>query len=179
MKRFFLHIVLIFLPLLSFGAPNIPDSIEVKIKELVSLIDQNDVHIKEQEERLRELTIALDTIQNDLMQKFLSTMQIGQMYNRFITDSAILYFDKAIIAAEELNRVDLVTKARVYQAKTLVSAGYYLEGYRLLANIEKSNIPENLIGDYYYANERLYYAMSQHNTVPAFLHEEFVAKNEA
>lgn len=179
MKRFFLFIPLMFLSILSFGASNVPDSVEVRIKILFDFIEKSDVRIKEKEERLRDLTIALDTVKSDPMQKYRSFLRIADEYNGFIADSSILYYEKALDIAKRLGRKDLATKVKICQSKTMISTGYFFEAQRLLSDIEKHDVPEDAIEGYYTALTSLYYATCQHNIVPASMYDEFKEKYES
>lgn len=176
MKRFCLVLSLILFSSLSYGISHIPDSIDVKIKKLVTCIDESDVQIAKKEKGLRELAMALDSFQSDSEQKYLAIFDLGRDYSAFVADSALFYFEKAFVVAENMGRDDLVRKVRLYQARTMVTTGYYMEAYSLLSDIKRSDVPEDCIVTYYLAMTQLYKSVSQQNISRPSLYEEYLGK---
>lgn len=85
-----------------------------------------------------------------------TTLKIGREYESFITDSAIVYYDKSMVMARELNDTTKIIESHLGRLRVLGVSGFFSEAVDELDNIEKHTIPQHLRTEWLDAARQLY-----------------------
>ena len=89
-------------------------------------------------------------------------------YNAYSFDSILIYIEKNISLAKQLENQTLLNESQLKLAKLLASSGQYTEGIDILSRMNASNLSGKLLDNYYWCYKKIYsdlsfYAISQKN----------------
>lgn len=82
--------------------------------------------------------------------------QLFSEYESYICDSARHYVNRNIEIAKSLGRQDWLDESLLKKAHILATSGLYAEGVELLESVDKHNLSDKLLVDYYMAFENIY-----------------------
>ena len=92
--------------------------------------------------------------------RFNTLINLGKEYETFISDSALYYFNSALVVARELNDSAKVTRSRLGRVKVLAILGYFKEGITELDETEADGIPAELEAEWLDTSRQLYAYMA-------------------
>lgn len=75
--------------------------------------------------------------------------ELIEEYHKYQIDSAIRYMQRYKDIAEQLQVPERINQASILLARLLSSAGKFIESERLLQQIKRDSLPENLLPDYF------------------------------
>lgn len=89
-------------------------------------------------------------------------------YNAYSFDSILIYIEKNISLAKQLENQTLLNESQLKLAKLLASSGQFTEGIDILSRMNASNLSGKLLDNYYWCYKKIYsdlsfYAISQKN----------------
>jgi len=92
-------------------------------------------------------------------------------YQKFNSDSAILYVKKNLILAKELQNKDLFDLAELQLANLYSSSGKYRESEAILKNINKKTLDKSLLPNYYVAYREFFEHYNANSTSPKYIEQ--------
>lgn len=122
---------------------------------LDDIIDIHHIYTKSKENRLEELKRKISSITSPELTYDLN-MQLFLEYKSYICDSAIHYMNNNIELAEMMKDPFRIYESKLSLSYLLSSSGMYKEAMDLVESIDRSNLPEKLLTDYYLAYDHTY-----------------------
>ena len=126
-----------------------------------NVLDMLDRHLNMKQEydnrkqaRIDSLRLQLQVPGNDSLCSALCS--IGKEYETFISDSALVFYDRALHAAKSMHDNTLMTKAELGRIKVLGIMGFFHEAMIELDSIEQNGIPPSLEGEWLDCGRQLY-----------------------
>lgn len=92
--------------------------------------------------------------------RYNALFNLGKEYETFISDSALYYFDQALLCAQSTNDSIKITLSRLGKVKCYAILGYFKEGCTELARIESNGIPDEVQLEWFDTNRQLYAYMA-------------------
>ena len=92
-------------------------------------------------------------------------------YQKFNSDSAILYVKKNLILAKELQNKDLSDLAELQLANLYSSSGKYRESEAILKSINKKTLDKSLLPNYYVAYREFFEHYNANSTSPKYIEQ--------
>lgn len=89
-------------------------------------------------------------------------------YESYICDSARVCMNRNIAIATKLGRFDLLDYARIKKAQVLSVSGLYLEAFDLLSKVDKNNLSEEYLSQYYKTYADLYLYLAEYSSEEEF-----------
>ena len=143
---------------LASRAEPLPEAI---FSEPLSGLDMLDRHLNMKQEydnrkqaRIDSLRLQLQAPGNDSLCSALCS--IGKEYETFISDSALVFYDRALHAAKSMHDNTLMTKAELGRIKVLGIMGFFHEAMIELDSIEQNGIPPSLEREWLDCGRQLY-----------------------
>lgn len=149
---------ILILVFLLFGIQSIAGKsrIDTLIVQLDKTISMRDIYMKQKEHRISELKNKLQQKGITLQQKYNIQTSIYAEYETYICDSALHYIDLNLDIADKLKRKDLHIKTLFHLSTILSTSGMYKEAIDNLNTINRKELPDSLITEYYLCYERAY-----------------------
>lgn len=138
-----------------------PDSL---VSSLESTMNKRILFDKVKEKRIASL-IEKVNLSTEKKEAFYINNIIIDEYQFFNFDNALSYIEKNIEIAEGLNESSLIDKTKLKLGKLLLDSGRYKESIDALNEIDRLQIPEKLINEYYIAYKEGYSGLAYNTTV--------------
>lgn len=94
--------------------------------------------------------------ENDPVRKFDILMRLGFEYTLFKADTAITYYNKAIMTAESSGDTIKALRARLKKVRPEMIAGFYAEAHDEFRQLGQSYIPDSLQSEFFECGYRIY-----------------------
>ncbi len=144
--------ILIFIPGIVYGQYPL-DSL---LLELDDAIKKNEIYTMQKERRIEGLKGRLSEVQNNTVEEYNLNAMLFEEYRPYILDSAIYYKNQNIELAEHLNDTGLLFQSKLHLAYLMASTGMYKEAADMISLIQRSDLPESLLIDYYDTYRHVY-----------------------
>ncbi|MDD3077650.1 MAG: DUF6377 domain-containing protein [Paludibacter sp.] len=154
MKKGFLIILLSLVSIFYSSANNELDSI---LTILDQTIQNKDLYIKQKEQRIVDLRQLLNISKITPEQQYDINNKLYNEYKSFIPDSAIIYLQKNIRIATQLNNTDWLNDSKIDLALLYSIAGMFLDADKLLTSINTHDLPNWLLRKYFDSYKQLFY----------------------
>lgn len=136
----------------SLTAQNNLDSLLIVLDKVVEQSSQYE-NVKKQRIGLIEEGLANRELSQE---EYHINSQLFSEYESYICDSARHYVNRNIEIAKSLGRQDWLDESLLKKAHILATSGLYAEGVELLESVDKHNLSDKLLVDYYMAFENIY-----------------------
>lgn len=143
-------------------------SMTIKSESISELYQQLEQVIKKRPEYASQKEIRIDSIKSQINQK-LSTekaynlyFRIFQEYYTYRSDSAFFYIDLAMKQAKLIKNSYYTDQCMIHQALLLATTGYFSQALASLNNINRHELSDSLLFDYYSAYEWVYSVWSEY-----------------
>ena len=113
------------------------------------LLQTYEVQINERQQRIDELKNKSDRESQSVSELYNLNQQFYNEYRPYISDSAIYYQKKNILLAQETGNLNLIFNSKIQLAYFLASIGLYKESVDMLDEIKETDLPPDLLIDYY------------------------------
>ncbi len=113
------------------------------------LLQTYEVQINERQQRIDELKNKSDRESQSVSELYNLNQQFYNEYRPYISDSAIYYQKKNILLAQETGNLNLIFNSKLQLAYFLASIGLYKESVDMLDEIKETDLPPDLLIDYY------------------------------
>ena len=113
------------------------------------LLQTYEVQINERQQRIDELKNKSDRESQSVSELYNFNQQFYNEYRPYISDSAIYYQKKNILLAQETGNLNLIFNSKLQLAYFLASIGLYKESVDMLDEIKETDLPPDLLIDYY------------------------------
>ncbi|KAF2331315.1 DUF6377 domain-containing protein [Flavobacterium daemonense] len=157
------NLLLFYTLLLSFPTFAL-DSEDIILVKLNDALKNKQHYVKLKEERILNFKkIKSETLTPEQEYNYNKTLYLE--YQKFNSDSAIRYVKKNIKIAGELQKKELLNLAQLELVTLYSSSGKYRESEAILKSIKKSELPLNLLPNYYIAYREFFehYAANSYN----------------
>lgn len=137
--------------------------VKLTVQELSKLdkeITQKYIYDNVKTARIDSLKKNADTSNSIKQNKFKALYDLGKEYETFISDSALHYYDKALLTAQELNDSVKITLSRLGKVKCYAILGYFKEGVSELEKIGENGVPQEILSEWLDTNRQLYAYMA-------------------
>jgi uncharacterized protein YoxC len=139
--------------------------VEAIIDSLDRTIDQKQQFEKQKE---KEIDLLKQWLQesSSAQETFDLNTRLYDAYRKYQIDSAIIYAEKALTIAQDLKASENIYHTSFQLAMLYSSAGMFREAEAILRNINKKQVPENILSEYYNAYRLFfnYYAANVRTT---------------
>jgi len=170
-----LYIVLILASSLSFprGRADMPHTSRTKalVEELLHKLDSTDMFTARKEKEIESIKAMLPA-ENDVAQYALYS-RIAEEYANFRVDSSLVYFLKAIDAAQKSGIDSLRIQAELNRSMLLSNTGYNTDALQVLKAIPRSAVRGDLTVNYYNAWTSLYHSLYSGYNEPKDFQEKY------
>ena len=129
------------------------------VEDLLSRIDSAEVYRARKEADIEDLKLRLAAADSTSAEWIAICDDIGNRYSNYITDSALVYYDRAIDRALEQKNKDYYLTASLGKIKVLNRKGYFIESDMVMRQIKLPDFPENLRWRYYSAVTDYYHSL--------------------
>ncbi len=144
--------ILIFIPGIVYGQYPL-DSL---LLELDDAIKKNEIYTMQKERRIEGLKGRLSEVQNNTVEEYNLNAMLFEEYRPYILDSAIYYKNQNIELAEHLNDTGLLFQSKLHLAYLMASTGMYKEAADMISLIQRGDLPDSLLIDYYDTYRHVY-----------------------
>ena len=126
------------------------------------VIDEKPVYTQKKEERIHRIKCLLKDERLSPERKYKINQQLYEEYKKFVVDSAILYADRNLEIAQQLNRSDWKAQASLQLGLLYSMCGRYRDAELILEKINSSKLSSDLLAVYYETYSRFweYYSVS-------------------
>ena len=125
------------------------------LTKLDKSLEKSSVYQAQHEQHIQDLKKMI-TGYESLDARFEFTRRIFQAYLYYNADSAIVYAQKNMKIAAQLNKPDLIALAKCNLAFISVTSGDNIQAYKLMSSIDVSDMPTWLKIEYYTTQNRLW-----------------------
>lgn len=133
---------------------------EARLDSLLSVLDDVILHSRqfeaEKERHIASIRQSLSARALSPEEEYAVNLHLYAEYEAYICDSALHYINRNIEIAQTVGRKDWLVEAKLEKAHLLAVSGLYAEGIALLQSIDRRQIADNLLADYYTAFENIY-----------------------
>ncbi len=133
---------------------------EARLDSLLSVLDDVILHSRQFEaEKQRHIASIRQSLSARALspeEEYAVNLHLYAEYEAYICDSALHYINRNIEIAQTVGRKDWLVEAKLEKAHLLAVSGLYAEGIALLQSIDRRQIADNLLADYYTAFENIY-----------------------
>ena len=145
------------------------------IHNLTALIKQKDNYTQQKERKIKETIDLLRVPNASAEQRYAINQRLFDEFKTYISDSAVYYVKENIRIAEELQKTDLQNDSRLSLASLYIISGNYLDAADLLRAIDKEQLQEPQLIQYYNCYLNLYnnYAFNNPDA------KTYIAKSDA
>lgn len=134
------------------------------IRQMTAKLDSTDIYTQRKEARIMEIKSGVDTA--DCVGKYNLYYDVARAYMKYISDSSLLYFNKASRQAEEMGRSDLKINAEISRSNMLSITGFYTEAQHIIMSIPRNTLDQDQMVAYYNAMTSLYHGLYSSNDEP-------------
>lgn len=127
-----------------------------ELDNLDKALSMKDVYDSNKITHIDSLRSVLIEFQGDKHARCSMTCDIAKQYEKFMSDSALAYYDKASLLAGELQDTTLMLRSKFGKIKVLGIMGFFKEGVAELDSIEKRGVPAELKGMWLDCGRQLY-----------------------
>lgn len=131
-------------------------TLESLLRDLDVAIENSEQYEKEKIQRITLMKDGLKAHELSPEEEYRINLRLYNEYEAYICDSARHYINRNIDIATRLDNREWLDESKLKKAHILATSGLYAEGVRLLETIEKQNLSERLLVDYYMAFENIY-----------------------
>ncbi len=131
------------------------DTTNTILVKLNDAIKNKQHYVKLKEERISNFK-KIKSADLSEEQEYNYNLALYKEYQKFNSDSAILYIKKNIKIAENLQKKDWLDLAKLQLANLYSSSGKYRESEAILKNINKKELHKSLLPNYYIAYREFY-----------------------
>lgn len=133
---------------------------EARLDSLLSVLDDVILHSRQFEaEKQRHIASIRQSLSARALspeEEYAVNLHLYAEYEAYICDSALHYINRNIEIARTVGRKDWLVEAKLEKAHLLAVSGLYAEGIALLQSIDRRQIADNQLVDYYTAFENIY-----------------------
>nr|WP_294926387.1 DUF6377 domain-containing protein [uncultured Flavobacterium sp.] len=144
-----------FLILLAYCPVYSSDTTNTILVKLNDAIKNKQHYVKLKEERISNFK-KIKSADLSEEQEYNYNLALYKEYQKFNSDSAILYIKKNIKISENLQKKDWLDLAQLQLANLYSSSGKYRESEAILKNINKKELHKSLLPNYYIAYREFY-----------------------
>ena len=126
------------------------------LSELDKVLKNQSAYMDIKENKIDSLKYLLANPSLNLQQQFQLNNELGEVYQLFITDSAMKYLDRSMLIADRLQNNVLKDEVRINLAYVLSVSGLYKEALDAFHEIDRAKLPESLLPDYYNCGRQIY-----------------------
>ncbi len=126
------------------------------LNELDRVLKNQSIYDTNKENKIDSLKLQLANPSLNLQQQFRLNNELGEVYQLFITDSAMKYLDRSMIVADRLRNDAMKDEVRINLAYVLSVSGLYKEALDVFDEIDRVNLPNQLLVDYYNCGRQIY-----------------------
>lgn len=152
MKRLFFLLIL-FGSALCVSAAMQADSVFVRLDKV---LDEQNLYIRQRENCIDSLKRELGQPSLSLQRRFMLNQKLGEAYELFVSDSAMVYFNRSFDIARSLHNTDWMNEARLHQVGVYSVSGMYVEALETLQSIDRHKLPAKLLSLWYNCARQLY-----------------------
>lgn len=163
MKNLLIILLSLLLPLNVFSQKD-QDTIQI---ELHKLLENKGMYEKIKEQRISELKTMLETPNISADQIYDVNLKLYHEYKIYLSDSAICYVKKNLKIAQLLDKKIWIDESKLHLSALYSLAGMYIDSYNMLKSINKNQLPDWLLINYYDSYKQLYsyYSINSIETV--------------
>ena len=140
------------------GAPDGNGCVEL-LDEFLHKLDSVEYFKRMKEQSIELMKISSIFDEKASPEQYRAYMEIAKAYSKYNGDSCVVYIDKAIKAAHELDFLHLEYKAQILKANEFSLLGYFIESSQILDSIPVEDLESELKNEYYSAAYELYYGL--------------------
>lgn len=133
---------------------------ESKLDSLITRLEEEMLkrkdYDKSKELRILNIKDLLEEKNTTIENKYFLTDKLISEYEYYSFDSTLCYIEKNIKLAHKIDKPYFLQEATLKLAKLLATSGRYKESIDVLNDIDKSNLPEKILKDYYHTYRRCY-----------------------
>lgn len=161
MKKLFFSIIAVLCCFITTNAQN--RLISHELKTLDKEIKQKHIYDQAKTARIDSLKkIAISSTKSET-EKYEALLNLGIEYETFISDSALVYYERAHDVAAQLNDTTKIIRTRLGKVKALAVLGYFMESITTLTKIEQDSIPNTLKSEWLDSGRQLYAYISTYS----------------
>lgn len=140
---------------------SVADEIEKLYLELDNVLSKRDEYCYKKENRIDSIKNIISTVlsSNELFDVY------DDIYNEYFTyraDSAFYYLSIAEKIAIKNNSINELNKCRINKAFLLATTGYFFQALEILNLINRNDLEESILFDYYSAYEWVYSVLNEY-----------------
>lgn len=120
------------------------------------LMEKHQVYVDKKEERINRIKKQARVSPLSLDELYSINTQLYKEYKTFICDSAIAYLHQNLDIARQMDDREKLTQTQLWLSYLLASAGMYKESIDLLENMDRSNLEEKFLAEYYECYDHAY-----------------------
>ncbi|MCD7971718.1 MAG: DUF6377 domain-containing protein [Candidatus Azobacteroides sp.] len=148
--------VILFFTLISFPCLKAQTALDTLLMRLDETIGSSEKYTGEREKRIEELKEKRAETPSFSLQEYEINAKLYTEYRPFICDSAIFYQNKNIEIAAFLKDKPREAESKLTLSFLMGSSGMYKEAVDLLGTLEREDIPDKLLINYYNTYEHVY-----------------------
>lgn len=152
MKRLFFFLILLGIVFCTSTAKQ-ADSVFVRLDKL---LDEQNRYTRQKENGIDSLKQDLRRPSLSLQQQFVLNQKLGEAYELFISDSAMIYFNRSISIARSLHKTDWMNEAQLHQVSVYSVSGMYVEALEMLQSVDRHTLSASLLPLWYNSARQLY-----------------------
>ncbi|MDD2246679.1 MAG: DUF6377 domain-containing protein [Proteiniphilum sp.] len=138
---------------------------EQVLKMLYEMMEHKAVFMSEKEERVASIKQMLRMPNMNEMQRYDINLQLFNEYKTYISDSAIHYAKQNVELSESLGDSYRINESKLNLTSLYIVSGLYIEALDILTNINKTELADNLLVNYYDSYKQLYRSYSFNNPI--------------
>ncbi|ULB34978.1 MULTISPECIES: DUF6377 domain-containing protein [Proteiniphilum] len=138
---------------------------EQVLKMLYEMMEDKAVFMSEKEERVASIKQMLRMPNMNEMQRYDINLQLFNEYKTYISDSAIHYAKQNVELSESLGDSYRINESKLNLTSLYIVSGLYIEALDILTNINKTELADNLLVNYYDSYKQLYRSYSFNNPI--------------
>lgn len=159
---------IIFFLVLSLSPAFASVEIDSLLQELDKKLQSQDTYIEAKKSKIARIQAQLRAVSGDLEAIYIVQNELFAEYQIYRFDSALHYAYANLRLADQLNKPTWKTEATLNLSSILTAAGMYKESVENLANINRSNIPSDLLKRYFLEYKRAYEGLQLYASVGDF-----------
>lgn len=132
------------------------------LRELDEVVAHGARYEESKKQRIALIRDAASNRTSSVEEKYRTNFQLYNEYEAYICDSARHYINQNIEIATQQKRQDWLNESKLKKAHVLATSGLYAEAVGLLESIDKRELPDHQLVDYYIAFENIYLYHSEY-----------------
>jgi len=146
------------------------------VEALCQQIDEAIVHfpdyVARHESRIAESRKAYRQAHTPQAQ-YTQAFQLYELYHAYMNDSSLACLDKAEMAAQAMNRPDLIGNCRALKAFQCSTVGLYNESLKILKSIDTTQLDSSGLANYYRSQMHVYGELGYYTQISTMAEEYF------